>query len=178
MVNETTPIYIIGLGANLGRKRRTLSLTAQTLLRYHLAEGGELAHFHTSSLYQSAPVGPAQPDFFNAAIAMSWPHEPHTLLDWLQSLEMYHGRIRELRWGPRTLDLDILWSTIGRFASPRLQIPHQHLLERDFALLPWQELLLDLKLFPTGTDEQVAFHHVEADSATKIDGKGWWKALP
>ena len=91
-----------------------------------------------SRVYETDPVGgPEQGPYLNAAIALVWPGEPLALLDVLQAIERDLGRTREVRWGPRTIDLDILWID-GRaaIASDRLVVPHPRLAERAFAILP------------------------------------------
>lgn len=95
-----------------------------------------------SGLYRSAPMGPAdQPDFINAVAGMLTELEPHALLSALQSIERDHGRNREGdRWGPRTLDLDLLAYTNMTFSDATLTLPHPGIVERNFVLLPWREI--------------------------------------
>jgi 2-amino-4-hydroxy-6-hydroxymethyldihydropteridine diphosphokinase len=95
-----------------------------------------------SSIYISAPVGPAdQADYLNAVIALDSGLEPLTLLDQLQALEKAAGRQRGLRWGPRTLDLDLLLYDALEIRSERLTVPHPHMFERNFVLEPLAEIL-------------------------------------
>jgi 2-amino-4-hydroxy-6-hydroxymethyldihydropteridine diphosphokinase len=99
-----------------------------------------------SSLYLTAPLGPAgQPDYINAVAVLQTGLEPEALLDGLQAIEAAHGRRRGAdRWGPRTLDLDILLFGARHLSTPRLQIPHPHLHERAFVLQPLAEVAADL----------------------------------
>jgi 2-amino-4-hydroxy-6-hydroxymethyldihydropteridine diphosphokinase len=91
----------------------------------------------TSAFYRAAPVGPAdQPDFCNAVTAVDTELAPLALLDALQAIEEAHGRRRTRRWGPRTLDLDILLYGDRRIDEPRLRVPHPRLHERAFVLVP------------------------------------------
>lgn len=94
-----------------------------------------------SSLYRTAPVGgPAQDDYLNAAALLACGLDPLALLAVLQALEADAGRVRDERWGPRTLDLDLLWWDDRRIAAPGLAVPHPRLHERRFALAPLVEV--------------------------------------
>jgi 2-amino-4-hydroxy-6-hydroxymethyldihydropteridine diphosphokinase len=81
-----------------------------------------------------------QPDFYNAAVCLMTAFEPHPLLSQLLEIERKHGRIRDCRWGPRRLDLDILWIDGTTVHEPGLTVPHARLLERNFALIPLIEV--------------------------------------
>ncbi|HWV11155.1 MAG TPA: 2-amino-4-hydroxy-6-hydroxymethyldihydropteridine diphosphokinase, partial [Pseudomonas sp.] len=102
----------------------------------------------TSSFYASDPLGPAdQPRYVNAVAALDTTLEPLTLLDALQTIEQNQGRVRKAeRWGPRTLDLDILLFGERLLDEPRLQVPHYHMHARAFVLYPLAELAPDLQL--------------------------------
>lgn len=127
-------IAVIGLGSNVGDRLghlrdavRRIEDVAPILAR--------------SRIYETEPVGgPEQPRFLNAAVAIPWVHEPLALLDALQSIELALGRTRDVRWGPRTIDLDILWIEDVTFDHPRLVVPHPRLAERAFALLPLRDV--------------------------------------
>lgn len=91
----------------------------------------------TSPFYRTPPVGPQdQPDFCNAVAGIETELEPLPLLDALQAIETAEGRRRGRRWGPRTLDLDILLYGDCRIDEPRLRVPHPYLHERAFVLIP------------------------------------------
>lgn len=98
-----------------------------------------------SRVYETDPVGgPDQPAFLNAAIAIEWEGEPLALLDALQRIELDLGRVRDVRWGPRTLDLDVLWIAGGMHVDDaRLVVPHPRLHERAFALRPLLDVAPD-----------------------------------
>jgi len=135
---------VIGLGANLGDRLRTFESAVR-----ELANLGELCG--VSHLYETDPVGgPVQPDYFNAAVCIRSELAPPELLRHLLEIERSHGRIRMGRWGPRHLDLDILW--IDGFAAhePGLTVPHARLLERNFALIPLVEVAPDARDPNTG----------------------------
>lgn len=132
----------IGLGANLGEAEQTLKSAVNGLRQ--LAESRITA---VSSLYRSAPLGPAgQPDYLNAVACLDTALTPHALLAALQALEKSHGRRRELRWGARTLDLDILLYANDVISSPDLVVPHVELKNRNFCVIPLLELQPDLHL--------------------------------
>ena len=106
----------------------------------------------SSSLYRTPPYGPPdQPDYLNAAVALETTLTPEALLDHTQRIELEQGRVRkDHRWGPRTLDLDIMLFGSLTLASERLTVPHYDLHNRAFMLLPLLEIAPDLRL-PDGT---------------------------
>ncbi len=94
-----------------------------------------------SSLYKSKPIGPQnQSDYINAVIKIQTLYEPIELLDILQDIENKHHRKKTKRWGPRTLDLDILIFNKLEFNHKRLTIPHPEMINRDFVLIPLYEV--------------------------------------
>ena len=104
-----------------------------------------------SRWYRSAPLGPpGQPDYINGVAAITTTLAAHQLLSALQDIENHHGRERAERWGPRTLDLDILLYGDQTIASTTLQVPHPRLTERNFVLYPLAELVPAL-ILPDGT---------------------------
>lgn len=127
----------IGLGSNLAEPRRQLrgALDALTCV-----PDSRLAA--VSSLYLSDPLGPAdQPRYNNAVAALDTSLSPLALLGALQAIELAQGRERNAeRWGPRTLDLDILLFGNRLISEPRLTVPHYHLHARAFALYPLAEI--------------------------------------
>lgn len=105
-----------------------------------------------SSFYRTPPYGPAdQPDYLNAAVALDTDLAPEALLDQTQRIELEQGRVRkDHRWGPRTLDLDIMLFGDLILATPRLTVPHYDMHNRAFMLLPLLEIAPALCL-PDGT---------------------------
>ncbi len=92
-------------------------------------------------------MGPIdQPDFVNAAAALDTSLDAHALLSELQSIEQRQGRTRGVRWGPRTLDLDLLLYGNEQISTRRLTVPHPGLLQRSFVLHPLYEIAPDLRL--------------------------------
>ncbi|MBC3617830.1 2-amino-4-hydroxy-6-hydroxymethyldihydropteridine diphosphokinase [Vibrio metschnikovii] len=105
-----------------------------------------------SSLYTSTPMGPQdQPEYINAVVVIDTQLSPLALLDCTQAIEQEQGRERKAeRWGPRTLDLDILLYGDEIIDSPRLTVPHYGMKVREFVLYPLDEIAPDLSL-PDGT---------------------------
>lgn len=137
----------IGLGANLGNSHAALSQAAQRLEQ--LASTRQLSR---SRIYRSAPLGPQdQPDYLNAVVTLNTTLEPMRLLDELQAIEQQAGRERLVRWGARTLDLDILIYGSTSMDSERLTIPHPRMFERNFVLQPMADLVGHHWKFPDGS---------------------------
>lgn len=107
----------------------------------------------TSQLYSSTPMGPQnQPDYINAVVAIKTELTPIELLDCTQKIELEQGRVRkDERWGPRTLDLDIVLYGNEVIDSERLTVPHYGMKEREFVLYPLAEIAPSLQL-PDGTE--------------------------
>jgi 2-amino-4-hydroxy-6-hydroxymethyldihydropteridine diphosphokinase len=121
---------VIGLGANLGDPEAALRRAVQGLGLLGRLVG-------VSGLYRTEPVGgPPQSDFLNAAVRICFEGSPRELLASILALEHREGRVRRERWGPRTLDLDILWLGGAHVSEPGLVVPHPRLRERAFALRP------------------------------------------
>ncbi len=128
----------VGLGGNVGEPAVTLRMAFADL---DALPGTRLVA--ASRLYRSAPVGGiAQDDFVNAVAWMETRLSPHDLLHALLAIERMHGRDRdrEQRWGPRTLDLDLLMHGDAVIDEPGLQLPHPRMHERAFVLLPLLEI--------------------------------------
>lgn len=122
--------YAVGLGSNQGDRLEHL-VSAIDELR---ATGAVAA---VSSLYETEPVGgPEQDPFLNAVVLVDTDLSPMVMLDRLQAIEQAHGRTRVVRWGPRTLDLDLVSSDTGPLTDPRLVLPHPRAAERGFVLRP------------------------------------------
>jgi 2-amino-4-hydroxy-6-hydroxymethyldihydropteridine diphosphokinase len=142
MENEAAPAglpldAVIGLGANIGQPQAALrqALAALSVV-------GRLASI--SALYRTRPVGgPPQPDFLNAAVRLEYVGSSEELLAEALRIERLAGRERRERWGPRTLDLDILWIAGARVDRPGLTVPHPRLRERAFALRPLLDVAPD-----------------------------------
>jgi len=114
-------------------------------MRAAVRELGQVARVEkTSRAYATAPIGGIpQPEFLNAAALILYEGGAAELLDELLAIEKGLGRVRRERWGPRTIDLDILWIDGLVVDTPRLVVPHASLRERAFALVPMLELVPD-----------------------------------
>jgi 2-amino-4-hydroxy-6-hydroxymethyldihydropteridine diphosphokinase len=122
----------VALGANLGARDTTLR---EALARLDSLEGVEVRR--TSGVYETDPVGYTdQPAFLNMAAAVSTTLAPVELLRKLLEIELQMGRVREVRWGPRTIDLDLLLYEGVSMESEELILPHPRMGERAFVLVP------------------------------------------
>ncbi len=145
-------IAYIGMGSNLEGPVDQIQRAFEELDL--LASSSLLAH---SSLYSSLPVGPAgQPDYINAVAKLDTQLSALSLLDALQGIEQAHLRVRKERWGPRTLDLDLLMYGDQLIEHPRLQVPHCRIPERAFVLLPWLEIEPELEVPGMGSLSNMA----------------------
>jgi len=133
------PRAIVGIGGNLGA-RRAIFACAEALLA---SEPG-CTLLARSKLYESAPLGPPQPDYLNAAFALDWLGDAHALFEVMRRTEQRLGRERRERWGPRTLDLDLLEWSEGPIDSVRLAVPHPEIARRNFVLAPLLDVAPDL----------------------------------
>ncbi|MGA0122080.1 MAG: 2-amino-4-hydroxy-6-hydroxymethyldihydropteridine diphosphokinase [Gaiellales bacterium] len=137
---------VVGLGGNVGD---VAAAFRAALIGLDATDGVRV--MAVSSVYRTEPVGgPAQEDYLNAAALLACGLDPAALLGVLQGLEAAAERVRDERWGPRTLDLDLLWWDDRRIAAPGLEVPHPRLVERRFALEPLLEVAPHAKA-PDGT---------------------------
>jgi len=135
-------VAYVGLGANLGAREETLRRALGLL-----AEADGVTVLAVSQLRETEPVGGVdQPPFLNGAVALETTRTARELLDLLLAIEASLGRIREERWGPRTIDLDLLVYGDEVVDEPGLRVPHPHLDERRFALEPLAELAPELEV--------------------------------
>ena len=128
----------VAIGSNLGPSRRIVDDALATLERH-----GAFADLAVSRLYRTRAVGPAQPDFLNAAFRARTHLPPHGVLEVLQAVERQFGRVRTLAWGPRTLDLDLLFHDRAVLDTSTLTLPHPRIDERGFVLAPLRDLAPD-----------------------------------
>ncbi|MWJ29925.1 MULTISPECIES: 2-amino-4-hydroxy-6-hydroxymethyldihydropteridine diphosphokinase [Saccharibacillus] len=134
--SEQSEAYI-ALGANLGRREETL----REALRL-LNEQPEIEVLRVSDVYETDPVGYAdQPPFLNMAAAVGTSMPPHRLLEIMQTVEDRLGRVRDIRFGPRTADLDLLWMNGLAVETTELTLPHPRMHERFFVLVPLDDVV-------------------------------------
>lgn len=145
-MSETPRAAWIALGSNLGERIDYLRGGVA-----ELRQGGVLVT-RTSSVYETAPVGgPEQPHYLNAVIEIVWRDAPLDLLTLCQQIETAADRVRDVHWGPRTLDLDIIAVDGVVIDSDHLVLPHPRAHERAFVLVPLAEIAPQAALPPHGT---------------------------
>ncbi|NBD00337.1 2-amino-4-hydroxy-6-hydroxymethyldihydropteridine diphosphokinase [Atlantibacter hermannii] len=140
-----TRVYL-AIGSNLASPLEQVNAALAAL-----ADIPESQLVAVSDFYRTPPLGPQdQPDYLNAAVALETTLAPEVLLDHTQRIERQQGRERKAhRWGPRTLDLDIMLFGEMQIATPRLTVPHYDMKNRAFMLLPLAQIAPDLR-FPDG----------------------------
>ncbi len=159
----------LGLGSNLGNRQARLAAAVR-----RLAEGGPIAA--VSSLYETAPIGgPAQGPFLNAAVVIETALPPRRLLEVCQAVEREAGRRRLVRWGPRSLDVDLLLYEGEVVDEPGLRVPHPRLAARRFALEPLVEAWPEAAL-PDGTAVASLLAGLADQDARVVAGPGWWES--
>lgn len=142
-----TPAYV-AMGSNLGRPQQQLSMAVAAL-----AVLPDTQLVRVSSIYRSNAVGPGkQPDYLNAVLLLTTNLSALALLEAMHQIEHAQGRIREVHWGPRTLDLDLLLYGDKKITSSKLTVPHPRLQQRNFVLYPLREISDTNLVMPDGAD--------------------------
>ncbi len=133
---------VVGAGSNLGARESSIRGAAALLG----ARPGIVVE-EVSPLYETEPLGPPQPHYLNGAYRLRTDLSPHALLQTLLRTERRLGRRRSEteRWGPRSIDLDLLWDEAGAHQSPGLRVPHVELEQRTFALAPLLDVMPSLR---------------------------------
>ncbi len=156
------PAYV-ALGSNLGDPEKQLCTAVNAL-----AALSECQLDGVSSVYRSAALGPGtQPDYLNAVVRLHTALNAEALLDALQQIEQQQGRIRDVTWGPRTLDLDLLLYDDQTITSPRLTVPHPQMQHRHFVLYPLREIGGDTLVLPGGTALDALLQHCPEEGLVK-----------
>jgi len=125
----------LGIGSNLGNRLSELQRAVDGLAA---TDGVDV--IAVSAVYETDPVGPEQPDYLNAVVAIDTTLDAHELLVAGQRIEAEAHRVRGERWGPRTLDVDVLFYGDAVIDEPDLVVPHPRWHERDFVLAPLADL--------------------------------------
>jgi dihydroneopterin aldolase/2-amino-4-hydroxy-6-hydroxymethyldihydropteridine diphosphokinase len=158
---------VLALGANLGDR----AVTMQTALGELTAVDG-IRVTAVSAFVQTAAVGgPPQPDYLNAVALAEVSLSPVELLDVCHQVEARHGRSRTVRWGPRTLDLDIITYGDLQVRHPSLELPHPRVRERAFVLTPWLEV--DPGAVLPGPQGPVRVEDLLAEAPGKLAVRPW-----
>ena len=132
----------IGLGGNLSDPLKQIKLAIENIKKIPNSR-----YVVSSKLYNSSPMGPSdQPDFINAVVAIVSCLEPHSLLNELQKIERKQKRVRDIKWGPRTIDLDLLVQGKEIIEDEVLNLPHPEIQNRIFVLLPLMDIAPDIKI--------------------------------
>jgi 2-amino-4-hydroxy-6-hydroxymethyldihydropteridine diphosphokinase len=126
----------LSLGTNIGDREHNLKRAVHMLL-----ENENVKIQAVSSIYETAPVGYVeQASFLNIAVLLETSYSPFEMLELCQSVELNLGRVREFRWGPRIIDLDILLYNQDNIEAENLIVPHPRMFERAFVLVPLMEI--------------------------------------
>jgi 2-amino-4-hydroxy-6-hydroxymethyldihydropteridine diphosphokinase len=135
-LDVATHVAYIGIGSNLGDRYQYLRDAVEALR--------QVGTVRCSAVYETEPVGYAeQPQFLNMVVELATELKPLPLLERLMEIEREHGRVRSIRYGPRTLDLDILLYDNDYICFRNLQVPHPRMWQRAFVLVPLADLVPD-----------------------------------
>lgn len=158
-------VVYLGLGSNIGDRTQHLVHACATLHRHPA-----ITVLAVSSLYHTAPVGfTAQDWFLNAVACVQTTLSPPALLGVTQATERHLGRVTTWRWGPRSIDIDLLLYDALHVHTPSLTIPHAALHERRFVLVPLAELAPDLEL-PSGVRVRELLSALPEDNDVQLVG--------
>lgn len=158
----------LSLGTNIGDREHNLKLAVQLL-----KQKPNLRVVGVSSIYETAPVGYVeQPSFLNLALAIETAHSALDMLKICQSVENELGRVHEIRWGPRIIDLDILLFNHDNIEVEHLTVPHPRMFERAFVLVP----LLEIAAGSEASQLQMAKSSLESMDLI-AEGITKWKAI-
>jgi len=136
-------MIVLGLGSNIGNREENIKRALKALDAHPAIE-----IVRVSSLYETAPVGyTEQPEFLNAVAQISTSLQPLKLLEFCLSIERELGRVREVKWGPRTIDIDVLLYDTVELSSEQLTLPHPRFHERCFVLIPLAEIAPDTVVY-------------------------------
>ena len=162
MQPERRRVYI-AIGSNLASPLEQVNAAIQAI-----GEIPDSRIMAVSSFYRTPPLGPQdQPDYLNAAVALDTALAPEELLNHTQRIELQQGRVRKAeRWGPRTLDLDIMLFGHETINTERLTVPHYDMKNRGFMLWPLFEVAPDLT-FPDGASLQAVLQNLNADKPAR-----------
>lgn len=170
MSGRTNTVFL-SLGGNLGDPAQSIASALRML-----NEDGETRVVTVSSLYRTPPWGKTdQPDFLNIAAELTTELTPHALLELCLETERKLKRVREERWGPRLIDIDILVFGNRAIHETELAVPHPRMLERAFVMVPLAEIAPELVLAGKTVSERLAAMDI-AGIERLPSGRGWWLA--
>lgn len=168
--NASVTCAALGLGGNVGDPATSMALALQTL-----DQRDDCFIVSVSKLYRTPPWGKLdQADFFNCCALITTRLSPNALLDVCLDLERLMKRVRKERWGPRTLDIDILLYDHQKIDAPHLTIPHPRMLERAFVLRPLADI--DAEMMLSGRPVSAWLDQVDGSEITVADVDPlWWR---
>jgi len=159
----------LGLGSNVGNPVQNLREALKLL-----DKDENISVNRVSSCYKTEPVGyEEQPWFFNAVCKIVTEYNPEQLLNRILGVEDELGRVRTIRWGPRIVDLDLLLFEDMVISSERLIVPHPRMLERDFVLIPLQEIAPQMVL-PQGNKLSEAEKQLKLNKKVILSSEKLW----
>ncbi len=164
------PKIYLALGANVGDRRANIERAIALL-------GEKISDIKVAPLYKTKPVGVTdQPDFLNTALSGTTVLSPLELLDFVKRVEREVGRVERYRWGPREIDIDILFYDDLTYHDEALEIPHPRIAERDFVLRPLADLAPELvQSILKKTLKQFSYEHDAGPFSTKEELLGDWQ---
>lgn len=147
MSGQDEKLVLLSIGSNMGDREANLAFAEERLEKCEF-----ISSLRKASIYETEPVGYTdQADFLNTCVSFKTTLGPEELLDLTSEIENDCKRVRTIRWGPRTLDIDIIFYGDEKIDTPRLTIPHPRWQERAFVIVPAKELM-DLDVPVPGED--------------------------
>lgn len=172
-MRDKASIAALGLGGNIGNPIVAMSAVISAFEQSDLID-----LLGVSKLYRTPPWGKLdQPDFYNSCVLVKTKHEPIELLDLCLSLELELKRERIERWGPRTIDIDLLTYGDEVIQYERLVVPHPRMTERAFVLMPLGDIAKDHVVDGRSIREWLQNVDQSGIEAMSLDG-GWWLEPP
>jgi 2-amino-4-hydroxy-6-hydroxymethyldihydropteridine diphosphokinase len=154
---------VLSLGSNIGDKTAYLQEAIAAVSAH-----SNITLMRTSSLYRTAPWGKTDQDWFiNACVLIETSLNADDLLNACQHIEQSMGRLRDEKWGPRVIDIDIITYGEESHNTPHLSIPHKHVLERAFVLVPLFEICPDMRI--NGMTRDTVLKGINPDDVTRLD---------
>jgi len=163
---------ILAIGSNLGNRESTLRDAVQAISRIDGVTVDAASSIVATPALKLSGVDHSAPAYLNAVVYAQSALEPHALLEQLQRIENDHGRVRDERWGDRTLDIDIVTFAHLLVDDEQLSIPHPRAAERAFVLVPWLQLDPDANLPGLGNVAEL-LAGIEND-ATEFEAEPLW----
>lgn len=163
-------MIILGLGSNISNEVHTREENITIAINL-LSSHPSISIEQISLLYETEPVGlKEQPNFLNAVVAINTDLPPLKLLEVCLATEKQMGRVREVRWGPRNIDIDLLIYQDMEMTTTALELPHPRMPERKFVLIPLAEIVGNVPVYKGKTAQELLISTLD-DSQVKVYGK-------